>query len=135
MGADGPSSRFAEDISLVPETASDSAVRHIRAMIFSGELGPGDRLPPERDLGAPGGSPSLRMDFKVTPDAWEITVCDPDGRRRILPASPCDPMSEGGLGLTIIKALVDSVELTDSDTEGSVLRLVKRLSAGPVFTD
>ena len=39
-------------ISLIPETASDSAVRFLRAMIFSGELGPGDRLPPERDLGA-----------------------------------------------------------------------------------
>jgi DNA-binding FadR family transcriptional regulator len=39
-----------EDISVVPETASDSAVRHIRALIFAGELGPGDRLPPERDL-------------------------------------------------------------------------------------
>lgn len=90
---------------------------------------------PERDPDAPERSPSLRMDFKVTPDTWEITVCDPDGRRRILPASPCDPMSEGGLGLIIIKALADSVELTDSDTEGSVLRLVKRLSAKPVFTD
>ncbi len=37
-------------------------------------------------------------------------------------------MSGGGLGLTIIRALVDSVELTDSDAEGSALRLVKRLS-------
>jgi serine/threonine-protein kinase RsbW len=90
---------------------------------------------PESGAGAAERPPSLRMDFKVTPDVCEITVCDPDGRRRILPASLCDPMSEGGLGLTIIKALVDSVELTDSDTEGSTLRLVKRLSAGPVSAD
>jgi DNA-binding FadR family transcriptional regulator len=41
-----------QDISLAPETASDNAVRFLRAMIFSGELGPGDKLPPERDLGA-----------------------------------------------------------------------------------
>jgi GntR family transcriptional regulator, transcriptional repressor for pyruvate dehydrogenase complex len=30
--------------------ASENAARFIRAMIFSGELGPGDRLPPSRDL-------------------------------------------------------------------------------------
>jgi GntR family transcriptional repressor for pyruvate dehydrogenase complex len=40
-----------QEVSLLPETASDSAVRFLRAMIFSGELGPGDRLPPERELG------------------------------------------------------------------------------------
>lgn len=97
--------------------------------------GPDGCSPPERDAEAAERSPSLRMDFEVAPDFWEITVCDPDGRRRILPASQCDPMSEGGLGLTIIKALVDSVELTDSETEGSTLRLVKRLSAGPVSAD
>ena len=40
------------DIALETETASDSAVRFLRALIFSGELGPNDKLPPERDLGA-----------------------------------------------------------------------------------
>ncbi|MCX8031970.1 MAG: FCD domain-containing protein [Thermoleophilia bacterium] len=34
------------------ETASDSAVRYLRGLIFSGELGPGDKLPPERELSA-----------------------------------------------------------------------------------
>ncbi len=47
--AQGP---LVQEVSLLPETASDSAVRFLRAMIFSGELRPGDRLPPERDLGA-----------------------------------------------------------------------------------
>jgi GntR family transcriptional regulator, transcriptional repressor for pyruvate dehydrogenase complex len=37
---------------LTPQTASESAARFLRAMIFSGELGPGDRLPAERDLAA-----------------------------------------------------------------------------------
>src|SRR5450756_154296 len=32
--------------------ASENAAWFIRAMIFSGELGPGDRLPPGRDLAA-----------------------------------------------------------------------------------
>lgn len=33
-------------------STSDNAARFIRAMIFSGELGPDDRLPPSRDLAA-----------------------------------------------------------------------------------
>jgi anti-sigma regulatory factor (Ser/Thr protein kinase) len=36
-------------------------------------------------------------------------------------------MSEGGLGLTIINALVDSMEQTEDEGGGSVLRLVKQL--------
>ena len=74
------------------------------------------------------GPPScLRVDFYVSPDAWEIVVLDPDRRHRISPDSLCDPMSGGGLGLTIIQALVDSMEHTESDAEGSVIRLVKRI--------
>jgi hypothetical protein len=34
------------------------------------------------------------------------------------------------LGLTIMRALVDSVVHTDSETEGSVIHLVKRLTPG-----
>jgi GntR family transcriptional repressor for pyruvate dehydrogenase complex len=71
MGADGAGSRLTEDISLVPETASDSAVRHIRAMIFAGELGPGDRLPPERDLGTHLGI--SRMTLRLALKALEST--------------------------------------------------------------
>ncbi len=70
---------------------------------------------------------SLRVDFYLSPEAWEITVFDPDRRHRISPSSLCDPMSGGGLGLTIIRALVDSMEQTDNDAEGSVIRLVKRM--------
>ncbi|MCL5734799.1 MAG: FCD domain-containing protein [Actinobacteria bacterium] len=58
-------------ISLVPETASDSAVRFLRAMIFSGELGPGDKLPPERDLGARLGI--SRMTLRLALKALEST--------------------------------------------------------------
>ncbi|NLV71467.1 MAG: FadR family transcriptional regulator [Actinobacteria bacterium] len=52
MPADNVNTDLPETILPTPETASDSVVRFLRAMIFSGELGPGDRLPPERDLGA-----------------------------------------------------------------------------------
>lgn len=41
-----------EDIALAPETASDGAERYVRALIFWGELGPGDRLPPATELAA-----------------------------------------------------------------------------------
>lgn len=63
--------RVEPQISIAPETASDNAVRFLRAMIFSGELGPGDRLPPERDLGARLGI--SRMTLRLALKALEST--------------------------------------------------------------
>jgi GntR family transcriptional repressor for pyruvate dehydrogenase complex len=60
-----------QEISLVPQTASDSAVRFLRAMIFAGELGPGDKLPPERDLGGRLGI--SRMTLRLALKALEST--------------------------------------------------------------
>ncbi|MFH1833479.1 MAG: ATP-binding protein [bacterium] len=74
---------------------------------------------------------ALRLDFFPRGDVWEITASNPDRRLRILPAGACDPTSERGLGLTIIQALTDSVDLTDDDIDGSVLRLMKRVSPEP----
>jgi GntR family transcriptional repressor for pyruvate dehydrogenase complex len=71
MCADSAGAKPIEDISLVTETASDSAVRFIRAMIFAGELGPGDRLPPERDLGLRLGI--SRMTLRLALKALEST--------------------------------------------------------------
>jgi GntR family transcriptional repressor for pyruvate dehydrogenase complex len=71
MTVDNLAAERGQDISLVPETASDSAVRFIRAMIFSGELGPGDKLPPERDLGARLGI--SRMTLRLALKALEST--------------------------------------------------------------
>jgi len=90
-----------------------------------GDLSGGGVSRPDRP-GAPG---FLRIEFHIIPDSWEISVFDPDHRRHLSSACRCDPLSEGGLGLTIIKALVDKVEQLDSESEGSVLRLVKRLPA------
>ncbi len=67
----GPQDHIVQETSLVPETASDSAVRYIRAMIFSGELGPGDKLPPERDLGVRLGI--SRMTLRLALKALEST--------------------------------------------------------------
>ena len=41
-----------DDMSLTPGTASESAERYVRALIFWGEIGPGDRLPPATELAA-----------------------------------------------------------------------------------
>lgn len=71
---------------------------------------------------------SLRVDFAVMPDLWEITISDPERRRPISRGDRFDAMSEGALGLTIINALVDSMEETEGEAGGTVLRLVKRLS-------
>jgi anti-sigma regulatory factor (Ser/Thr protein kinase) len=63
------------------------------------------------------------------PDVWEITISDPDHRHHISPSSRCAGTGEGGgLGPMIIRALADSMEHTDTEAEGSVIRLVKRLS-------
>lgn len=94
--------------------------------------GPDGSPPAEGDLESPPPPCSLRVDFNVMPSAWEITISDPDHKHHMSPTVRCDPMSEGGLGLTIIRALVDTMEQTDSESEGCVLRLVKRLhSASP----
>jgi GntR family transcriptional repressor for pyruvate dehydrogenase complex len=71
MCADSTERPILHELSLVPETASDSAVRFLRAMIFAGELGPGDRLPPERDLGARLGI--SRMTLRLALKALEST--------------------------------------------------------------
>jgi GntR family transcriptional regulator, transcriptional repressor for pyruvate dehydrogenase complex len=67
MSSDTAQRQLLPEVSLLPETASDSAVRFLRAMIFSGELRPGDRLPPERDLGGRLGISrmTLRLALKV----------------------------------------------------------------------
>jgi GntR family transcriptional repressor for pyruvate dehydrogenase complex len=71
MCADSTERLILQEVSLAPETASDSAVRFLRAMIFAGELGPGDRLPPERDLGARLGI--SRMTLRLALKALEST--------------------------------------------------------------
>jgi anti-sigma regulatory factor (Ser/Thr protein kinase) len=89
-----------------------------------------DGSPPVRGDSEPLEPPcSLRVDFNVIPEAWEITVSDPERRHHAAPSVRCDPMSEGGLALTIIRALVDTMEQTDNEGEGCVFRLAKRLDA------
>ena len=69
--------------------------------------GPDGSPPAERGLGTL--PSSIRVDFHVMPDFWEITISDPAHKHRV-PNSDGASVCEGGLGLTIIKALVDSIE-------------------------
>lgn len=66
---------------------------------------------------------TLEVGFRVTPDSWVIEVASsgsPDDKHR--------PRGEGALGLMVMRALVDQVEL-EAAAEGSrsILRLVKQL--------
>ena len=45
-----PRSSIGPVISVDSTTASDNAAAWLKALVFTGQLGPGDRLPPERDL-------------------------------------------------------------------------------------
>jgi serine/threonine-protein kinase RsbW len=71
----------------------------------------------------------LKIDFRVNPAKWVITVSNPDRKARIRMSALCDPPFEGGLGLTIMRALVDLVEESDTDDEGTVFRLVKYIGS------
>ena len=71
---------------------------------------------------------SIRMEFDSRPDEFVISVLYPERRELVSWLESCDPLSEAGLGLTILKALADDmVEL--ADPEGTILRLTKRLKA------
>lgn len=72
---------------------------------------------------------SIRMDFLSRPDAFVISVLYPERRGLVGWLEKCDPMSEAGLGLTILKALTDEMVELDTDAEGTILRLTKRLPA------
>ena len=79
------------------------------------------------DAAAPGCS--IRMDFDSRPGAFVISVLCPEKRALVGWLEECDPLSEPGLGLTILKALTDEMVELDSEAEGTVLSLTKLLPA------
>jgi anti-sigma regulatory factor (Ser/Thr protein kinase) len=69
---------------------------------------------------------SLRVEFDSRPGEFLISMLYPEKRALVSWLESCDPASEPGLGLTILKALTDEmVELPDE--EGTILRVTKRL--------
>lgn len=116
-------SLHAEDIADLKLVVTEACACFLGGPDGSRPAGPGDQsgCPPR----------NLRVDFDVLPQEWKVTVSDSEHRYHIPRDSKCDPYGPGGIGLTIMNALVDKVEHTDSDTEGSVIRLVKRLPLSP----
>lgn len=72
---------------------------------------------------------ALRVEFRTTPEEWQVTVSDAEGRHRLPGDLAGEACGSGGLGLTIMQALVDSVEHIHGEGEGSVLRLSKRITS------
>ena len=68
--------------------------------------------------------------YRLFPDRLEVVVAD-EGEgftpveRQVEPGE----LSEGGLGIAIIEALSDELEITQRDEGGSRLRFVKKLPA------
>jgi serine/threonine-protein kinase RsbW len=75
----------------------------------------------------------VEISYKLTADALEIEVCDggggfePDEAGRAVAE-----LSEGGLGIAIIRSIADELEIGPREGGGSRLRFVKNLSDGPV---
>jgi serine/threonine-protein kinase RsbW len=78
------------------------------------------------------GSGEVRVTFDITPDAIEVAVED-DGAGLTIEDSPeivwlDEEPVEAGMGLAIIRAVVDDVAVEARDGSGTVVRLRKRLS-------
>jgi len=64
----------------------------------------------------------LAVGFRVTPHSWVIDVTWPSGN----PGGDA-ALADGGLGLAVMRALVDGVDLESSFDGRSLLRLTKQL--------
>ena len=97
------------DLKLAVTEACGNAVRHA--------------APSDRSL--------VRVDFGVEDGAIEIRVEDEGPGMGARPASeePRDELAETGMGLAIIRALVDDFEIRDGESgRGTVVRMRKRLA-------
>ena len=103
------------DLKLAVTEACGNAVRHAYA-------------------GAPG---VVEVRFAVEPGSIEIVVSDDGDAQRAAPAlpatMPADEPPESGMGLAIIEAVVDELDVSARDGAhgGTVVRMTKRLAAQP----
>ncbi|HLK45744.1 MAG TPA: ATP-binding protein [Acidimicrobiales bacterium] len=77
-----------------------------------------------------GGSGAVSIAYELHPDRLVVEVAD-DGTgfdRRGARAGSEDELNEGGLGIAIIEALTDELEIGRGPAGGSRLRFVKRLA-------
>jgi anti-sigma regulatory factor (Ser/Thr protein kinase) len=79
-----------------------------------------------------GRASGIEVEFAPLPGALAVTVSDPQRRFHLRPTRDEEGgLTETGLALTIVRALADAVEESESEAGGSVLRLVKRLVSTP----
>ena len=72
---------------------------------------------------------TVRIVYELGEEDISIEVLD-EGEGFVLDeASEADRMSESGLGIAIIRAVADELEIEPGDGQGSRLRFVKRLGA------
>jgi serine/threonine-protein kinase RsbW len=75
-----------------------------------------------------GGGGTVDVVFEVSPDRLVIEVCDSgEGFEPPVAEEEQDELSEGGLGIAIIRAIADEFEITSGE-HGSRLRFAKRLN-------
>ena len=118
---DGLGEEAMSDIKVIVTEACDCFF----AMASSGPQGPETCGGATKGVTAAGCS--IRLEFDSRPHEFVISVLYPEKRELVSWMQSCDPLSEAGLGLTILKALTD--EMSESPhAEGTALRLVKRLS-------
>jgi len=75
---------------------------------------------------------SVRLRVGLEPDLLTVEVAD-DGRGLDvdnLPGWDASRMREEGMGFSIMRAVVDELEIDSTSSTGTVVRLVKRLSGG-----
>jgi len=72
----------------------------------------------------------VQIDYRLYPDRIVIEVSDSGGGFEPPERAPSEDelLTEGGLGIAIIRALADELEIGDRPGGGSTLRFVKHLS-------
>ena len=67
----------------------------------------------------------MTVEYVLFDDHWAVEV---SGSREAFPRTEIeDPTSERGLGITIIRALVDQLDLPSPEADTAVVRLVKHV--------
>jgi len=75
----------------------------------------------------------VEITYKLTGDTLEVEVCDEgEGFEPEAYGQAAAELSEGGLGISIIRSIADELEIGPRAGGGSRLRFVKNLSDGPV---
>ena len=81
----------------------------------------------------PGDGGRVEISYTLTGGTLEIEVCDEgEGFEPGGSARAAGDLSEGGLGIAIIRSIADELEIGPRAGGGSRLRFVKNLSDGPV---